>query len=234
MSENYKKYINILQSNPLFNDIPADNIISMLNNLNAYTKDYHKDVYIKHIGDSADFIGIVLSGNIHILQDDYYGNRYITASIPAGVMFAEAFACAGIAQLPVDIIAVDNCTILFLDSRTILNACSSVCDASCSYHHILIKNLLGIVAHKNIFLNQKLKCLSYKTTREKLLAYLSLQAKQHSSDEFTIPFNRQELADYLGVERSAMSAEIGKLVKAGILETRRSYFKLLKHISLEY
>lgn len=252
MSENFDKYIEILHINPLFNDIPAGNITSMLRRLNAYTKSFKKDEYIRHTGDMADFIGIILSGEIHILQDDYDGNRSITASIPAGSMFGEAFACAGIRHLPVDIMAVDNCIILFLDSQTLLNSCdncfnnscsgtnsfdnssfnndcsgtSSSDNNGCSYHHILIKNLLGIVAHKNISLNQKLRCVSHKTTKEKLLAYLSQQAKQHNSKDFTINFNRQELADYLGVERSAMSAEISKLVKSGLIDTHRSHFTL--------
>lgn len=242
MSENFEKYIEILHANPLFKDIPACNITSMLSRLNAYTKSYQKDEYVKHTGDTADFIGIILSGEIHILQDDYDGNRSITASIPAGSMFGEAFACAGIRHLPVDIMAVDNCIILFLDSQTLLNSCygcfnnysldntsssdNNSLDNGCSYHHILIRNLLGIVAHKNISLNQKLRCVSHKTTKEKLLAYLSQQAKQHKSKDFTINFNRQELADYLGVERSAMSAEISKLVKSGLIETHRSHFTL--------
>ncbi len=237
MSENFDKYIQILHVNPLFKDIPAGNITSMLRRLNAYTKSYNKDEYIRHTGDTADFIGIILSGEIHILQDDYDGNRSITASIPSGSMFGEAFACAGIRHLPVDIMAVDNCIILFLDSQTLLNSCDSCFNNSCSgtnssdnngcsYHHILIRNLLGIVAHKNISLNQKLRYVSHKTTKEKLLAYLSQQAKQHNSKDFTINFNRQELADYLGVERSAMSTEISKLVKNGVIETHRSHFTL--------
>ena len=226
MYKNFKKYIDVLSVNPLFKDIPAGNITSMLSRLNAYTKSYKKDEYIRRIGDTADFIGIILSGEIHILQDDYDGNRSITASIPAGSMFGEAFACAGISHLPVDIMAVDNCIILFLDSQTLLNSCDGCLDSGCSYHHILIRNLLGIVAHKNISLNQKLRCISHKTTKEKLLAYLSQQAKQHNSKDFTINFNRQELADYLGVERSAMSAEISRLVKSGLIETHRSHFTL--------
>lgn len=226
MYKNFEKYIDVLSANPLFKDIPAGNITSMLSRLNAYTKSYKKDEYIRRIGDTADFIGIILSGEIHILQDDYDGNRSITASIPAGSMFGEAFACARISHLPVDIMAVDNCIILFLDSQTLLNSCDSCLDSGCSYHHILIRNLLGIVAYKNISLNQKLRCISHKTTKEKLLAYLSQQAKQHNSKDFTINFNRQELADYLGVERSAMSAEISRLVKSGLIETHRSHFTL--------
>lgn len=225
----FEKYGKILQSNPLFKDISPDEIPVMLDRLKAYTKSYKKDEFIRHSGDSADFIGIVLAGEIQVLQDDYYGNRSITAFIAEGSLFGEAFACAGIKQLPVDIMAAGNCTIMYLNS----NAVFSGCDSRCQFHYTLIKNLLGIIAGKSIYLNQKLKYISQKTTAGKLLAYLNDRAKQNGTNEFVIPFNRQELADYLGVERSAMSAEISRLVRMGVLETRRSYFKLLKPNALK-
>lgn len=218
----YEKYSKILQSNPLFKGIAPDDIPVMLNRLNAYTRVYKKDEFIRHSGEPADFIGIILAGEIQILQDDYYGNRSITALITEGSLFAEAFACAGIKHLPVDIIAAGNCTIMYLNSKALFNGYGSS-----RFHYTLINNLLGIFAGKNIYLNQKLKYASQKTTGGKLLAYLNDQAKEKGTNEFVIPFNRQELADYLGVERSAMSAELGKLSKLGILETKRSYFKLM-------
>ena len=123
-----------------------------------------------------------------------------------------------------DIVAAEDCTVMFLNGKTLLNTC----DNGCKFHHTLVRNLLGIVAQNNMYLNQKIKYTSRKTTREKLMTYLNDQAKMKGSNDFTIPFNRQELADYLGVERSAMSAELGKLTKLGILRTQRSHFTLLK------
>lgn len=209
---------------PLFQNISPEDIPVMLKRLNAYTKSYQKDEYIRHAGDPADFIGIIESGSIHILQDDYYGNRNITASIPRGSLFGEAFVCAGIPCLPVDIVAAEGCTVMFFNGKMLLNTC----DNSCKFHHTLVRNLLEIVAQNNMYLNRKIKYISRKTTREKLMAYLTDQAKLKGSNDFTIPFNRQELADYLGVERSAMSAELGKLTKLGVLRTQRSHFTLLK------
>ena len=209
---------------PLFQDILPEDIPVMLKRLSAYTKSYQKDAYIRHAGDPADFIGIIESGSIHILQDDYYGNRNITASIPRGSLFGEALVCAGIPCLPVDIVAAEDCTVMFLNGKMLLNTC----DNGCRFHHTLVRNLLGIVAQNNMYLNRKIKYISRKTTREKLMAYLTDQAKLKGSNDFTIPFNRQELADYLGVERSAMSAELGKLTKLGVLRTQRSHFTLLK------
>ena len=222
----YGRYSRIIQSNRLFKDIAIEDIPDMLKRLNAYTRVYKKDEFIRHSGEPADFIGIILAGEIQILQDDYYGNRSITAHITEGSLFAETFSCAGVSILPVDIMAVGNCTVMFLDSKALFNGC----DIRCQFHYSLIRNLLGIIAEKNIYLNKKQKYTSQKTTSGKILAYLNDQAKQTGSNEFVIPFNRQELADYLGVERSAMSAEIGKLVKLGVLETRRSFFKLLKPV----
>lgn len=216
----------ILINNSLFRSIPESDIPILLKHLEAYTGQYKKDTFIKMTGDPADFIGIVLSGEIYICQTDFYGNRSIVASFTAGNLFAEAFACAGIAQLPADILAAADCRILFLSSRTLFQSC----DRCSSFHHQLIANLLGIVSKKNPYLNQKLSYTSRGTTKEKLLAYLSDQAKQNHSNEFTIPFNRQELADFLGVERSAMSAELGKLSKLGVLETQRRYFRLFRAV----
>ena len=217
------KYFEILKEMPLFHGIIENDIPAMLKCLNAHTTGYAKDDYIKTCGDPANFIGIVLDGEIQILQDDYDGRRTITASFERGAMFAEAFSCAGIPELPVDIMASENSTIMFLNSSRIFRSCGG----DCGFHHVLIQNLLQIVARKNMFLNQKLQYMSHKTTKEKVMVYLNDQAKANRSDTFVIPFNRQELADYLGVERSALSVEISKLQKQGYLETNRSYFKLL-------
>ena len=157
--------------NPLFQNILPEDIPVMLKRLHAYTKSYPKEEYIRHAGDPADFIGIVESGSIHVLQDDYYGNRNITASISEGSLFGEAFVCAGIPYLPVDIVAAEDCNIMFLNGKKLLNTC----DNGCEFHHTLIRNLLGIVAQNNMYLNQKIKYISRKTTREKLMAYLIRQ-----------------------------------------------------------
>ena len=218
-----EKYLNLLETIPLFHGIARDDIPVILKRLKATTSDFEKGEYIRSEGDAADFIGIVLEGEIHVLQDDYYGNRNLNFSFQAGDMFAEAFACAGASELPVDILATGKANILFLNLDMLFGECSKTIE----FHSFLIQNLLKIVACKNMLLNQKLSYSSHKTTGEKIMAYLSDQAKLHHSSEFTIPFDRQGLADYLGVERSAMSAEISKLQKQGKLITRRSYFKLL-------
>lgn len=217
-----EKYLGLLADLPLFEDIDAGDIPAMLNCLHAKKEYYSKDFFIRNEGDPADFIGIVLEGTVQVLQFDFGGNRTIISSFSEGAMFAEAISCAEVPELPFSIQATSDCVILCLNEKRILHPC----DGDCAFHNRLIQNLLKIVARKNMLLNQKLRCISHKTTAEKLLHFLNDQAKQHRSCEFTIPYDRQALADYLGVERSAMAAEISKLQKQGILETKRNWFRL--------
>jgi CRP-like cAMP-binding protein len=124
--------------------------------------------------------------------------------------------------MPVSVIAIKDSNVLLLDCKRVLTSCSG----SCHFHSLLLKNLLQEMAQKNLALSQKIRYMSQKTTKEKLMAYLLDQAKQHGSAEFIIPFDRQALADYLGVERSAMSAEISKLKSSGQIDTKGAWFCL--------
>ena len=223
-------YLSILENVPLFRGIPAEELGDALIRLRASVSGYSAGEYVRLQGDRADFIGIVLSGTVQILKDDIYGNRQLTAVLHAGEMFAEAFVCAGVRLLPVDIYAAQDSSVLFLSAACILGGDSKTAGlhySACSFRPLLTSNLLQILASKNIFLNRKLQITSCRTTREKLLAYLGDFAGASGSREFTIPLNRQQLADYLGVERSAMSAELGKMQREGLLVTERSHFKLL-------
>jgi CRP-like cAMP-binding protein len=217
-------YLATLAQCALFAGIEVEQMPALLQRLRAYWQRYGKAATIRQEGDRANFIGLVLEGTVQIVQDDYSGNRNIIASLGAGAMFGEAFACAGVAELPVSILAVTSCMILFLDVGEILTPATAGEDL----RQKIIGNLLKIVAEKNTVLNQKLRIVSHKTTAEKLLAFLNEQARLHHALAFTIPYDRQQLADYLGVERSALSAEISKLQRAGILETKRSWFRLLR------
>jgi CRP-like cAMP-binding protein len=173
-------------------------------------------------GDEAGFIGFVLDGAIQIVRDDFYGNRSILSHAGQGEAFAEAFACAQILHMPVSAYALKDSKIVFFSCKKMLTVCTS----ACRFHNQLVRNLLTVVAGRSLELGKKIQVMSQKTTREKLLAYLMQQAKERGNEEFTIPFNRQALADYLGVERSAMSAELSKLRTEGILDTKGSYFHL--------
>ena len=174
-------------------------------------------------GSPAKYIGIVLSGAVRIVRDDYYGQRSFLTQAEPGDIFAEAYACAPVETMPISGYAAADSQVMLLSARKMLTVCTN----ACGFHNRLVKNLLAVVAEKNLLLSRKIQFMSQKTTREKLIAYLLDQAKQHGSDEFTIALDRQALADYLGVERSAMSAELSKLRRDGVLETTGSWFRLL-------
>jgi CRP-like cAMP-binding protein len=165
----------------------------------------------------------VLSGSVQISRVDYYGNRSILSNALQGEVFAEAFACASAEALPVSVIANEASEVLLIDCSHILHTCQN----GCGFHHQLIYNLMKDLAQKTIQIHERAEVTSKRTTREKLMAYLMLCAKKEGKDRFEIPFDRQELADYLEVERSGLSAEIGKLQREGVLYSRKKLFRLL-------
>lgn len=218
-----KKYFEVLRKCPLFNQIEDESLVRALGCLGAKEKSYKKGDTVLAEGQEAKYFGIVLKSSVQLERVDYYGNRSILTSIEPSQLFGEAFACAGIKSLPIDVIAAEDTDIFFIDVRHI----ASPCEGACAFHAQLIINLLNIVAKKNLILHQKIEITSKHSTREKLMTYLLLQEKNTGSRTFTIPYNRQELADYLGVERSGLSAEISKLRNEKVLECKRSTFTLL-------
>lgn len=218
-----KNYIPALKKCGLFEEIEEENLTAMLDCLGAKVFSVKKDMTIFCEGTPAKYIGLILSGAVQMVQDDFYGNRSIVTSIGENGLFGESFACAGITSLPVSFIASKDCEIMLIDCKRITNTC---CNA-CSFHKQVIFNLLHLVARKNLDFHQKIEITSKRTTREKIMTYLLSVAKQEQSNSFTIPYDRQALADYLGVERSAMSAEIGKLRKEGLIECQKSNFTIL-------
>ncbi|NLG10724.1 MAG: Crp/Fnr family transcriptional regulator [Coriobacteriaceae bacterium] len=218
-----RDYFALLKSSPLFDGIQEENLTGMLQCLNARSIPYRKDEILLLAGQPIASAGLVLSGRVQIIKEDYSGNRTILTEVSPGYLFAEAFACAQSSHLPITVISVSECQILWLDVQRVVSVCSS----ACQFHTRLIENLLAILASNNILLNQKIDHLSKRTTREKLLSYLSDQAIRQGLDEFEIPFSRQELADYLCVERSAMSAELSRMQNDGLLCFKSRRFRLL-------
>ena len=218
-----EKYFSILRKCTLFNDIEDENIIPLLGCLGAKVEEYDKKYTILAEGNPAKYIGIVLSGEAQMEKVDFYGNRSIVTNISVSEIFGEAFACAGIDKIPVTVIAKEPGEIMLLDCERILHSCSN----ACGFHRQIIFNLMKELATKNLMFHKKIEITSQRSTREKLMTYLMQQAKSVGSDSFTVPFDRQELADYLEVERSGLSAEIGKLKKKGILDCTKNRFTLL-------
>ena len=217
------KYFDILRKCTLFDQIEDKNLITLLGCVGAKVETFDKKYTIFTEGIPAKHIGIVLSGSAQIVQNDYFGNRSILSSVHPSEIFGEAFACADIPALPVSVIANEPCEIMLLECNRILHTCRN----HCAFHQQLIFNLMKDLATKTLKFHQKIEITSKRTTREKLMAYLILEAKKANSDHFTIPFDRQELADYLEVDRSGLSAQISKLRKEGIIESHKKQFTLL-------
>ena len=218
-----EEYFEILSQCPLFAGISQEELKSLLSCLDGKIIQTPKGSPVFLEGEPAAFVGVVLSGKVQILRTDFYGNRSVLTVVSPGGLFGEAFACAGVETLPVSAMALENAGVLLLDCKRVLTSCPN----ACPFHKKLVQNLLRGIAQKNLILTQKIRCMSQKTTQEKLMEFLLEQAKQHGRAEFVIPYDRQALADYLGVERSAMSAEISKLKKAGRIDCSGSRFQVL-------
>lgn len=218
-----QEFLPMMARCPLFMNIAPDDLSGMLACLQAKPRQYTRGQVILAEGDRAEYLGIVLEGTVQVSREDYSGNRSLMARLGPGDLFAEAFACAGVERMPVSVAAVENARVLLIRAQRLMQPCAS----ACSFHHQMIFNLMKILAMKNLACNQKIEVVSKRTTREKLLAYLMMEAKRAGQASFTIPYARQELADYLEVDRSGLSAEISKLRKEGLLLCDKNAFTLL-------
>lgn len=219
--------LSVLADCPLFAGTSEEELRVMLDCLGGYRKKYRKEEILFHAGDIIHTLGIVLSGSIHIETNDFWGNKSILDHIRPGEIFAETYACLPSQPMLVNAVAACSSEILFLDIRKVLHVCSS----SCTFHNRLIQRLVSITAQKNLQLAQRTLHITPKTIRERLISYLSAQSLSFGSKSFSIPFNRQQLADYLNVDRSALSNELSKMQKEGILTYEKNTFELCKNIT---
>ena len=206
----------------LFRGTTQEEIKAMLSCLGASTRLYEKGETIYHVGQTVQALGLVLSGGVLIESIDLWGNNSILSHVEPGRIFAETYACVPGEPLMVDVVASEKCDILFLDVSRILTTCTS----SCAHHNKLIQNHMQIAARKNLELSRRILHTSSKSIRGRLLSYLSEQVKKNGSYQFTIPFSRQQLADYLSVDRSALSNELSKMQTEGIIDYSKNSFVL--------
>lgn len=218
-----KKYVKLLQKNVLFKSFDLNDLESILNCLSAKINSYKKKDFILLQGDHVNFVGIVLSGSIQVIKEDIEGNTNILGHFATNDIFAEAFACADIDECPVTVQATEDCEIMFIDCKRIVKTCNK----ACIFHSSLIENMLSLIARKNIILNQKIEILSKRTTREKLLNYFNTQIKISHSRKFSIPYNREDLANYLCVDRSALSRELCNMRDEGLIKFKKNEFEIL-------
>ena len=214
--------IDALKKCPLFKGVPEYSITPMMGCLRARERFYGKNEYIYHTGDAINEIGIVLSGNIQIINEDAWGSVTILAELTEGMLFGEAFVLGGVEKIPLSVLASEKSTVLFIDkNRTI-----TPCPAACGFHFDIAGNMIKILAQKNIFLTGRAEHLSKRSTKEKVLSYLSSVSVKTGSRTFTIPFDRRQLADYLAVDRSALSSVLGKLRDEGLIDFNKNSFTL--------
>ena len=187
---------------PLFAGIDREDLPGLLGCVNAWEREFQKGDVLLHRGDRAASLGLVLSGTVQVIREDFWGNRSVVGLVEAGEIFAESYALAG-QPLEVSVQAVSPGRVLFLNGEKMISGCAQVC----GFHEQLSRNLLSLLARKNLMLTEKMRA---------------------GAPEFDIPMDRQQLADFLGVERSAMSATLSHLRDEGVLEFHKSHFRLLR------
>ena len=216
-----KNFLPLISQSPLFGDVSDDGVPAMVNCILARRENFAKGQFVYLPKEPISYLALVLTGSVILSNEDFFGNKNVLDKILPGELCGEAYAALNLApQMSVQ--AGEESEILLIPIKKL----TTVCTNACNNHAVLIQNLLKILANRNQQLVTKFSHISKRSTREKLLSYLYLQSRLQGSNTFTIPFNRQELADYLFVERSAMSHELSKLRDEGLLDYHRSSFKL--------
>ena len=211
----------ILAQSLLFQGVSLSDLPHLVRCLQPKEVTYPKDYTIIEEGDLLDELAVIVTGSVTVVRHDFWGNRTLVAKLGPGDIFAETVACTADKSVA-SIITEEKTVVLFLSVQKIISTCSS----ACVFHQAIIANMIKLLAHKNLVLMQKMNHITKRNTREKLLSFLSEQAKSGGSQQFTIPFDRQQLADYLCVDRSAMSSELGKMKSDGLIEYTKNTFVL--------
>lgn len=211
-----------LSNTTLFRGLGEHEILGLLNCIGAKERTFQKDEVIFRAGSPVSEFGLVESGSVNIVVNLYWGNSMIFGHVAKGEVFAENYAAIPGKELVCDVVACEETKVIFLNMKKLLTTCVK----ACAYHHRIIQNMLRISAQKNLNMSSRMVHTASKSLRERLLSYLSEQALEHGNSRFTIPFNRQQLADYLAVNRSAMSNELSKMQADGLITYRKNEFTL--------
>ena len=214
----------ILQlKSPLFDGITPSDRKPMLHCIGYHVGKYSKGEIIAFEGENLKHIGIVLSGSVDMVKEDLWGNKTMLIRMRKNELFGETFACGNDNLSVVTFVVSDDAEVMFMPFSRVMHSCTMACE----FHHRLIENMVKVIADKNRDLMQKVDVVSKRTIREKLLAYLSIQAQQQDSRYFEIPLGRVELAEYLCVDRSALTRELAKMKDDGLIDYDRNCFKIL-------
>ncbi len=220
--EKLEKYYHQIKNSPVFYGMKDDELQGLLDCFNARIRNFEEGEMIIRQGDRITNIYLILEGAVNIEKDSYWGRRIIITQLSVNDNIALAFVASKNIESNIDAVAAQNTRVLVLSYEK----CTSMCQNACTRHKVLINNLFDILSKENIELIQKIENVSQKTIRDKLLTYLSNEARKRKSNSFEIPFNRQDLADYLNIDRSAMSFELSKLQKEGLIKYNKNKFVL--------
>ena len=218
-----ESYLSALPSIPLFSGISPADIEKLCTCLGVRQRLVSKDSYVFRVGDSVDKVYLLLSGSLHIINEDFWGNQSIIESLPAHTLFGEAYVLAERPQHLVSVVAAEDSILL----ETAANHRLGTCPIQCACHVRLADSTLRILSQKIIRLTEKLEHIAQRSMQEKILSYLSQCARETQSTSFRITYSRQQLADFLCVDRSALSHELSRLQKSGILRYHKNQFELL-------
>ena len=211
-----------LQKSRLFSGMTEDEILSALASFHAKEKRYKKGQTLLHAGDTTEKIGLVLEGSVTIESNDAWGNRTILSYVGSGQLFAETYALLDDEPLLVDVVANEACRILFLRA----GSTQKITSITKPWASKFTANLLTISSLKNLHLSGRSFHTAPRTVRGRVMAYLNTVSLQTQSREFDIPFDRQQLADYLNVERTALSKELGRMQNDGLIKVKKNHFKI--------
>ena len=223
MQKLIKSNVQALLKLPLFSEIKEDDLLVMLDCLGAFIKDYKKDEYIYLCNEDIESIGIILSGKVQMIREDMWGNKTILVNMISPELFGETSTCGSSMNATVSFEAVEESTILFVPFKKVMNSCP----VTCEYHHKVIKNMVTLIADKNVRLMQKIDVTSKKTLREKIAAYLTLQAEKYNSMEFNLDMGRVQFAHYLNADRSAVTRELNQMAEEGLIEFHKNSFRII-------
>ncbi len=208
---------------PLFNGITEQDLNAMLDCMGYHIGQYQKGEIIAFEDENIRHIGILLSGAVDMIKEDLWGNKTMLVRMRKDELFGETFACGEDNLSVVTFMVADDARILFIPFDRVMHSCTM----ACKFHHRLIENMVHIIARKNRDLMRKVEAVSKRSIREKLLAYLSIQSQAQNNRYFEIPLGRIELAEYLCVDRSALTRELAKMKEDGLIDYDRNCFRIL-------
>lgn len=216
--------MDFLRKLPLFKGIAREEFGALFACVNARRERYKKGDFIWIGGNETRSIGVILAGKVQIIKEDVFGNRTILNLLETGAVFGESFACGGIYTLTVSVLAATNCEILFLSFDRVMQMCKT----ACGYHNTLIRNMVEMLAQKNTRLMEKLEVTTKHSIREKMLTFLSQLVQEQGRKTVTSPMGRVDLADFLGVDRSALTRELNHMREMGLITFHKNEYTLHK------